>query len=210
MDFSPNGRFSKNNSFKKASSAFKFSRFTYLSMTLTEAQRLAFLKGREKRMANIEKAKLEKAELEAFAKEAPLPAPAPEKPKVKRTRKPKTTPVSVEVKIDPDPSEATTEPETDPDEVVASSETPSKSASNPVSDTSSTAFYEFDQDAFANKIVDMLVQKGFAAPTPAVQDAPVKPKKPKARKPVAKKTASVVPQPESSNSTSNPNPFMWM
>jgi len=41
---------------------------------LTEAQRLAFLKGREKRMANIEKKRLEKEEL----KEVEAPPPMPE------------------------------------------------------------------------------------------------------------------------------------
>lgn len=38
---------------------------------LTEAQRLAFLKGREKRMANIEKKRLEKAELEEQQQQPP-------------------------------------------------------------------------------------------------------------------------------------------
>lgn len=46
---------------------------------LTEAQRLAFLKGREKRMANIEKKRLEKEE----AKQVEEPAP-PEIPTLKR------------------------------------------------------------------------------------------------------------------------------
>jgi hypothetical protein len=51
---------------------------------LTEAQRLAFLKGREKRMANIEKNRLAKLEFQEATKEdpgppavAPVPAPAP-------------------------------------------------------------------------------------------------------------------------------------
>lgn len=51
---------------------------------LTEAQRLAFLKGREKRMANIEKNRLAKLEFQEATKEdpeppvvAPAPAPAP-------------------------------------------------------------------------------------------------------------------------------------
>ena len=59
---------------------------------LTEAQRLAFLKGREKRMANIEKKRLEKEELNAAAvapkspepAPAPAPAPAPPKPVLER------------------------------------------------------------------------------------------------------------------------------
>ena len=51
---------------------------------LTEAQRLAFLKGREKRMANIEKKRLEKEEVKEMDMPPPLPvkvkvsAPAPE------------------------------------------------------------------------------------------------------------------------------------
>jgi len=40
---------------------------------LTEAQRLAFLKGREKRMANIEKKKLEQQEM--FVEEEKKPEP---------------------------------------------------------------------------------------------------------------------------------------
>lgn len=50
---------------------------------LTEAQRLAFLKGREKRMANIEKKRLEKEELKAaaVASKSPDPAPSPVPPK---------------------------------------------------------------------------------------------------------------------------------
>jgi len=54
---------------------------------LTEAQRLAFLKGREKRMANVEKRRLEKLELAQVEAEVepvampevkPAPAPVPE------------------------------------------------------------------------------------------------------------------------------------
>jgi hypothetical protein len=55
---------------------------------LTEAQRLAFLKGREKRMANIEKKRLEKEEAKQV-EEAPAPTetkpePPPEIPTLKR------------------------------------------------------------------------------------------------------------------------------
>jgi hypothetical protein len=42
---------------------------------LTEAQRLAFLKGREKRMANIEKKRLEKLESSSSLPEAPVVIP---------------------------------------------------------------------------------------------------------------------------------------
>lgn len=62
---------------------------------LTEAQRLAFLKGREKRMANIEKKRLEK--LEVAETETPPPAtvpkpvtPEPPKPVTPEPPKPET------------------------------------------------------------------------------------------------------------------------
>lgn len=45
---------------------------------LTEAQRLAFLKGREKRMANIEKRRLEKEEAEAATETSKKPRKTPE------------------------------------------------------------------------------------------------------------------------------------
>jgi len=52
---------------------------------LTEAQRLAFLKGREKRMANIEKKRLEKEEAKQVEEApAPAPEPPPEIPTLKR------------------------------------------------------------------------------------------------------------------------------
>lgn len=170
-------------------------------------------------MANIEKAKLEKAEMEALSKDimkeleamnSAAPAPAPEKPKVKRTRKPKTTPAPapapVEVKIhpDPDPSEALTEPETDPE--MEEKGEPYTSASNPVSTASTPVYAEFDQDAFANKVVNMLVQKGIGAMAPPV---PGKPKTLKPRKPTVKKSSSetITPPPP----TRIPKEaFVWM
>lgn len=59
---------------------------------LTEAQRLAFLKGREKRMANIEKNRLAKLEFQEATKEEP-PAVVPEK-------QPPTPVVEVEEKVE--------------------------------------------------------------------------------------------------------------
>lgn len=50
---------------------------------LTEAQRLAFLKGREKRMANIEKKRLEKEEAKQVEEAPPAVEPPPEMPTVK-------------------------------------------------------------------------------------------------------------------------------
>lgn len=55
---------------------------------LTEAQRLAFLKGREKRMLNIQKKREEKEEAERLKKEEeqPLLAEAPKEPELKKVK----------------------------------------------------------------------------------------------------------------------------
>lgn len=73
---------------------------------LTEAQRLAFLKGREKRMANLERKRLEKAEAQAMT-EPPESTKQPDvdvpvgidKPKPKS---PEPVPVATATKIDID------------------------------------------------------------------------------------------------------------
>lgn len=176
-------------------------------MPLTEAQRLAFLKGREKRMANIEKAKLEKAEKAEMEQMIPPP------PKPKVTRKPRKTkevkeePVPAQVKTDPDPdpSEAATEPETDPDEPVKTSQTPVSETKAP----STPAYYEFDQDAFANKIVNMLVQKGMGYNSDVSGIVPPKPKKLKPSKPAVKKTTTNRPGTPTPTPTIQPS-FNWM
>lgn len=154
-------------------------------MTLTEAQRLAFLKGREKRMANLEKKKLEAAEQEMFAAEAksePVPIPTPDvtepppvpKPKVKRSRTIKPKPaVEVQVKVEPDPDP---EPEPEPDPEIPKEPKVSQAASVPPT---------FDEDAFADKIVSMLMSKGITGgDQQAVATPAVKPKKPKKAKPI--------------------------
>lgn len=151
-------------------------------MTLTEAQRLAFLKGREKRMANLEKKKLEAAEQEMFAGESKSvpdlmePPPVP-KPKLKRTKAIKPVPVEVKVEPDPDPDHAP-QPEPEP-------ELPEEPK---VSEAASIVPPSFDEDAFADKIVSMLMSKGLAG-IPADQQtdtprAPVKPKKERKAKPI--------------------------
>jgi hypothetical protein len=61
---------------------------------LTEAQRLAFLKGREKRMANIEKKRLEKLEADQMELPAAPPKPTP-KPRASKKH-------IVAVQADPD------------------------------------------------------------------------------------------------------------
>jgi len=76
---------------------------------LTEAQRLAFLKGREKRMANIEKKRLEKLEQEEIKPEPePQIIPNDEKPKQEELKpEPKPEP---EYEIKPEPKTVTPPP----------------------------------------------------------------------------------------------------
>lgn len=119
--------------------------------TLSEAQRLAFLKGREKRMANIEKKRLEKEEAVMAEQEFKLPE-APPKPKA--TRKPRVKPEPV-----PEPeSEAKTEPETETDPE------PEQAKAVPT----------LDEDALAEKIAEKL--KGAIVPPPITRRKPRKTK----------------------------------
>jgi hypothetical protein len=116
---------------------------------LSEAQRLAFLKGREKRMANLEKKRLEKEEAKMASEDFELPdAPPPPKPKLTRkprVKKPEIVPdlpdPDTDTKIEPEP-EPEPEPKVDPE--------PTKST-------------EIDTDAFAEKIVGKL-QRILAPP----------------------------------------------
>lgn len=170
-------------------------------MTLTEAQRLAFLKGREKRKANLEKKKLEEAEKEMFAKmdedkpvstEEPLIEPPPPKPKVKRTKtiRPKQEPV--EVKIQPDP-----EPESKP-VTTESVEPPIEEAkAAPVSQPTRQSL--FNEDEFADKIVSMLLSKGVGVPS---SEKPVR-AKPASVKPKKAKPIETAPTPPTST-------FSWL
>jgi len=83
---SSTGNSFRNRSFKILNSSILFRRAIMDSAitpvkpkkVLTEAQRLAFLKGREKRMANIEKKRLEKEEVKEMEMPPPLPVTAPE------------------------------------------------------------------------------------------------------------------------------------
>lgn len=179
-------------------------------MTLTEAQRLAFLKGREKRMANLEKKKLEDAEMAALE----TPAFAPEKPKVvrkpRKTKEPAKPKVPVDVKLQIDPSEADTQPETDAEEMKEQAKadpTPDVTSQpqQPLAVSQDVPSIKFDEDAIANKVVAMLLEKGVGLPPPP---APLKPKKPR----VVRKTAK--PKDDTDPSISGFSPkttsFSWM
>jgi hypothetical protein len=130
--------------------------------TLTEAQRLAFLKGREKRMANIEKKRLEKEEAAMASPDFQLPpAPAPTK-----TRKPRKVhvivdpPLPVETKPEPEP---TPNPEPEP----APPKEPEIQAKSKPEKT-----LLLDEDSLAAKIVAKLKEMQPVAPPPRKPRAP--------------------------------------
>lgn len=193
-------------------------------MPLTEAQRLAFLKGREKRMANIEKAKLEKAEMEALGKDIMKELEsmhAPEKPKV--VRKPRKTkavviedPVQetkpVDVKLEIDLGTSIQREDTVPD--VKTSGEPEPALPHAVSE-SKIPTATFDEDAIATKVVSMLLQKGIGVPLPSDSAKQVKPKKTRPPPPPASKSPKKTKPPPPPKSTTNefPTPsasFSWM
>ena len=201
-------------------------------MPLTEAQRLAFLKGREKRMANLEKKKLEKKELEQneilrmLAEELGEmeKEDTPEKPKlVRKPRKTKEAKEAKEVKVKVDPSEADTEPETDPEvetkaDTKAGAKAETKADPAPPAAVSENraapAGFQFDEDAIANKVVAMLLEKGVGVPAaPGNEPPPLKAKKPK----VARATSARSNSNAGSNETRFPQSyppqsasFSWM
>lgn len=128
---------------------------------LTEAQRLAFLKGREKRMANIEKKRLEKIE------EFVPPDVVPPVPKLKRAKKVVPPPPSLQ----PPPPPAVVEPEPEIQETKISSE-PVVEATLPPQPPPPPNNLSLDEESI-NKIVDRLY--GVMKPaTPAVTTRPKK------------------------------------
>lgn len=148
-------------------------------MPLTEAQRLAFLKGREKRMANIEKAKLEKAEMETLGKDIMEATNPPEKPKVvRKPRKTKESKEPVDVKIDIDLGTSVSDPPPPPPAEVKQEE-PEPVPPVPVAVSQPTTTPVFDEDAIATKVVSMLLEKGIGLPA---RPETLKPKKPRVSK----------------------------
>lgn len=161
--------------------------------TLTEAQRLAFLKGREKRMANIEKKRLEDEEKKAIETQTFSP---PSKPKMKR--QPKVKPEPIQVPITPDETKSDPTPE---------------HISTPIPSTRSQALSDGDIDVMVSKIMskidtqigDTIMDKLInSLPKAASQEPPPKkPRKPRAKKEPGKKDDTkpvVVPT----------NNFTWM
>lgn len=129
---------------------------------LTEAQRLAFLKGREKRMANIERKRQEKLEAQAAtANSIPDTQVEPEKPILQAEDFPTPQPVEVKVKVEPDAPI--------PEKPELKRESPIKRPDTPIP--------KEDPDVIqAKKIADLIIhrfQQELAPPPPP----PIQPKR---------------------------------
>jgi len=161
--------------------------------TLTEAQRLAFLKGREKRMANIEKKRLEDEEKKAIETQTFSPPP---KPKMKRQPKVKPEPIQIPATPDETKSDPT------PEHILT-----------PIPSTRTKALSDGDIDVMVSKIMskidtqigDTILDKLMnSLPKAAPQEPPPKkPRKPRAKKEPGKNDdtkPAVVPT----------NNFTWM
>lgn len=164
--------------------------------TLSEAQRLAFLKGREKRMANIEKKKLE--EQEKLTLEAKVFSPPP-KPKLKRQTK--TRPET------PMPEPQSPKPVSDPTP-VAKVVTPEKKRSHSLSDEHIDDMVSKIMSKIDHSLNGGLVDKLIASLQPVKNEVEPPPQK-KTRKPRAKKESKK----KEDSVPSNPPPtnnFTWM
>jgi len=149
---------------------------------LNEAQRLAFLKGREKRMANIEKKRLEKLEAEQmeFKKEFVPPIPSePETPKIVKPKTKKSIPV-VPPEI-PNP----------PPDAIPKEEIPEMpKLERQTNETPNLAVPTIDEEKIAAKVAEQVLRK-------------IEESKPK-RKPREPKSAPVVETEKTVNS------FSWL
>lgn len=148
---------------------------------LSEAQRLAFLKGREKRMVNIEKARLAKEEESLSADQFKL-APGPTKQKKPRTKK--TTTV-----VDPEPPP---EPELEPEP-----EPKPEPKLEPEPKPESEPKHVFNEDKLVDKIVAKLKDSYVAVPTIR------KPRKAKPAKIMEEEVTTPPPPPATNN-------FSWL
>jgi hypothetical protein len=121
---------------------------------LTEAQRLAFLKGREKRMANIEKKRLEKLEADQMELPAAPPKPAP-KPRASKKH-------IVAVQADPDISnEPNPEPEKKPEPEPVTETKEEIPPEKPVltRQTNDHTVIQIDEDKIASRVAEEVLRK---------------------------------------------------
>ena len=166
--------------------------------TLSEAQRLAFLKGREKRMANIEKKKLEEEEKNQVTN---VTSPPP-KPKIKR--QPKIKPAEQVVPDPPAQPAEITEYSPKPDvKTITPDGSPHKRS---MSDGQIEEFVNKIMSKIDNQIGDGLVDKLINTLKAETATKKTRKKKepqtlPKAKKP---KESSKPPPPAATNN------FTWM
>lgn len=132
---------------------------------LSEAQRLAFLKGREKRMNNLEKKRLEKEEANMTAEDFQLPA-APPKPK--KTRVKKEPVVIPDSKPEPEPE---AEPKKEPTESAIAASLYLTGATafkqpgpEPETKAEPTKVSVIDEDDLAARIIKKLTESMSLAP----------------------------------------------
>lgn len=175
------GRYFVYNSFKNSSSLNSVDRLMSNEPSikpkrvLTEAQRLAFLKGRETRMANLEKKRLEKEEALFVERVSTVPETKEttvaettnniEKPKLKRQKKP------VDVKLDLQPISQTVTPK-----MVENSNEKDASPEQPPSVTpiqAPTAF-QIDEDKIAEKVANHVYAKIASSKQPRKSRNPTK------------------------------------
>lgn len=166
--------------------------------TLSEAQRLAFLKGREKRMANIEKKKLEEEE----KNQVTAIASPPPKPKIKR--QPKIKPA--EQVVPNPPSEPTEIPKSPPKPEVKSITPDGSPHKRAMSDGQIEEFVNKIMSKIDNQIGDGLVDKLINTLKAEAATKKTRKKKdpqtiPKAKKP---KETLKAPPPAATNN------FTWM
>jgi hypothetical protein len=119
---------------------------------LTEAQRLAFLKGREKRMANIEKKRLEKLEADQMELPAAPPKPAP------KPRASKKHIVAVQAEPEPEPNP---EPEkkSEPEPVVETKEEVPPEKPVLTRQTNNHPIIQIDEDKIASRVAEEVLRK---------------------------------------------------
>jgi hypothetical protein len=152
---------------------------------LSEAQRLAFLKGRETRMANLEKKRLEKEEALFQTKSDETQNEFPEKPKLKRA---KVVKVKKEVVVEEQP---------------LLQETVQKEDVVPPSDTEVEAdqgsnITSIDEDKIASRVAAQVIAKINESTT-----------KPKPRNPTTEKKKTKKEEPSMSNVV-RPKTFAWI
>lgn len=162
---------------------------------LTEAQRLAFLKGRETRMANLEKKRLEKEEALFVERTDTVPENNPKtileqsveisKPKIRRQKK--IVDVKIEVPVQNEPGKSHLDVKESSPQKQSSSPTPTNQIQVP-------STFQIDEDKIAEKVANHVYEKIASAKQTK------KPRNPTKRE----------PKPKPSVETVRPHAFTWI